>query len=440
MSRPAEWTFKGNVNPGHGDSRLGMLCGLYWRSSVTVRKRLYDLTRIEKVEQGDGALQPRDVGGWRALSRLSRVLSIQLLPGLDDYPCVGMKMMAMIGFIRSPPPVFAEVMKATGQINPWCAHRRFDCQARPLGACLMLLVGLLVTWASARLFPRCRDPRGDLCAVVRATGLLNLAQCKSPAFNGGACRCYEEASLPAARDRDRDNAGSSRKVGRSTARGTGRAQPSSFVRPLKRRQCVLLKRLRCVYLMRPLAPRSDELARPQGSASESAGSPTPMPCNALLVGGLACKQQGPAPGDQAFELMQHLCAVLEVVHAAATGPQQFIDVLRTAQKQQLVVPVFKQMLHALGEVLRKAEATPRQRASTRRGFCKPLYPDMFPWCVRCRFAVDFAKGVSGRLAQVELPKYDDNESTFADLQALIARALGFIDSITPAQIDGKDGH
>jgi hypothetical protein len=64
---------------------------------------------------------------------------------------------------------------------------------------------------------------------------------------------------------------------------------------------------------------------------------------------------------------------------------------------------------------------------------------MFPLVRQVQIAVDFAKGVSARLAEVELPKYDDSEVTFAELQALIAKVLAFIDGIQPAQIDGKEG-
>ncbi|MCM2462199.1 DUF1993 domain-containing protein, partial [Pseudomonas sp. CG7] len=49
------------------------------------------------------------------------------------------------------------------------------------------------------------------------------------------------------------------------------------------------------------------------------------------------------------------------------------------------------------------------------------------------------RGGAARLAEIEVPKYDDSETTFAELQALIAKVLAFIDGIAPAQIDGKEG-
>jgi hypothetical protein len=64
---------------------------------------------------------------------------------------------------------------------------------------------------------------------------------------------------------------------------------------------------------------------------------------------------------------------------------------------------------------------------------------MFPLTRQVQIAVDFAKGVSARLAEVELPKYDDTETSFAELQALIAKVLAFIGEIKPEQIDGKEG-
>ncbi|KAF0865701.1 DUF1993 family protein [Pseudomonas sp. LD120] len=104
------------------------------------------------------------------------------------------------------------------------------------------------------------------------------------------------------------------------------------------------------------------------------------------------------------------------------------------------VPVFKQMLNALSDVLHKAEAHATAKNIEPSALLQArLYPDMFPLVRQVQIAVDFAKGVSGRLAEVELPKYEDGETSFADLQALIAKVLAFIEGIAPAQIDGKEG-
>ncbi|MCB2252294.1 DUF1993 domain-containing protein [Pseudomonas chlororaphis] len=104
------------------------------------------------------------------------------------------------------------------------------------------------------------------------------------------------------------------------------------------------------------------------------------------------------------------------------------------------VPVFKQMLNALSDVLHKAEAHATAKNIDPNALLQArLYPDMFPLIRQVQIAVDFAKGVSARLAEVELPKYDDSETSFAELQALLAKVLAFIDGIQPAQVDGKEG-
>jgi hypothetical protein len=68
-----------------------------------------------------------------------------------------------------------------------------------------------------------------------------------------------------------------------------------------------------------------------------------------------------------------------------------------------------------------------------------LFPDMLALVRQVQIAVDFAKGVSARLAGIDVPVYDDKERTFAELRALVAKTIGFIDSIKPTQVDGNEG-
>ncbi|WP_017904473.1 DUF1993 domain-containing protein [Pseudomonas asplenii] len=104
------------------------------------------------------------------------------------------------------------------------------------------------------------------------------------------------------------------------------------------------------------------------------------------------------------------------------------------------IPVFKQMLNALSDVLNKAEAHATAKGIDPGVFVQArLAPDMFPLVRQVQIAVDFAKGVSSRLAQIEVPSYPDTETTFAELQALISKTLAHLDSIDAAQIDGKEG-
>jgi uncharacterized protein len=103
------------------------------------------------------------------------------------------------------------------------------------------------------------------------------------------------------------------------------------------------------------------------------------------------------------------------------------------------IPVFRQILNSLSQVLAKAEAHAAAKKIEPEVLLQArLFPDMFPLLRQVQIGADFAKGVSARLAGVEVPAYEDNERTFAELQARIAKTLAFIDSLDPAQIDGSE--
>ena len=103
------------------------------------------------------------------------------------------------------------------------------------------------------------------------------------------------------------------------------------------------------------------------------------------------------------------------------------------------IPVFKQMLDGLNDVLAKAEAHATAKNIEPNALLQArLFPDMFNLIRQVQIAADFAKGVSARLADVELPAYEDSEQTFADLKARVAKTVAFIDGLSAAQIDGSE--
>jgi hypothetical protein len=67
-----------------------------------------------------------------------------------------------------------------------------------------------------------------------------------------------------------------------------------------------------------------------------------------------------------------------------------------------------------------------------------LFPDMHPLSRQVQIACDTAKGAAGRLAQVDIPKHADTETTFAELKTRIAKTAEFLKSITPAQMQGAE--
>ena len=101
--------------------------------------------------------------------------------------------------------------------------------------------------------------------------------------------------------------------------------------------------------------------------------------------------------------------------------------------QQASVPVFKQMLGGLADVLSKAEAHAAARNIDPQVLLQSrLYPDMFALLRQVQVACDFAKGVSARLAGAEVPSVADDETSFSQLQTRIQSTLAFLDSLPAA--------
>jgi hypothetical protein len=103
------------------------------------------------------------------------------------------------------------------------------------------------------------------------------------------------------------------------------------------------------------------------------------------------------------------------------------------------VPVFTQMLGGLADVLRKAEAHAAERKIDANAYLQSrLYPDMFPLLRQVQIACDFAKSVSARLAQAEVPAWDDSEASFEELQSRIARTQAYLASLDAANFEGAE--
>ena len=64
-----------------------------------------------------------------------------------------------------------------------------------------------------------------------------------------------------------------------------------------------------------------------------------------------------------------------------------------------------------------------------------LYPDMFPLAKQVQIASDVAKIGTSRLAQVEPPKYEDNEKTFPELIERLRKTIEYLETLKPEQFD-----
>ena len=104
------------------------------------------------------------------------------------------------------------------------------------------------------------------------------------------------------------------------------------------------------------------------------------------------------------------------------------------------VPVFKQLLTAMKTNLQTTAAEVAAKSMNADAFLQArLYPDMLPLVKQVQIACDFARGISARLAGLEVPAHEGNESTFADLDALLDMTLAFIGGPDAAKFDGSEG-
>ena len=111
----------------------------------------------------------------------------------------------------------------------------------------------------------------------------------------------------------------------------------------------------------------------------------------------------------------------------------------TISMYQASVPRFINILGNLANILDKAQAhveVKKIAEGTLPGY--RLFPDMLPMTSQVQIACDSAKGVVARLAGIDIPVFEDNEKTLADLKTRVAKTIAFIQTITPAQIDGTE--
>lgn len=111
----------------------------------------------------------------------------------------------------------------------------------------------------------------------------------------------------------------------------------------------------------------------------------------------------------------------------------------TISMYQASVPRFVNILGNLSNILDKTQAhVDAKKLDSATLTTYRLFPDMLPMTKQVQIASDTAKGVVARLAGVEIPAYEDNEKTLADLKARIAKTIAFIQTVTPVQIDGSE--
>ena len=105
---------------------------------------------------------------------------------------------------------------------------------------------------------------------------------------------------------------------------------------------------------------------------------------------------------------------------------------------QASLPVFEINLNALSAILDKAEAFATAKKFDAAVLLQSrLLPDMFNLTRQVQVATDGAKRGSARLAGVEAPSYEDNETTIAQLKERIAKTIAFLKTLDRAKIDAS---
>lgn len=101
------------------------------------------------------------------------------------------------------------------------------------------------------------------------------------------------------------------------------------------------------------------------------------------------------------------------------------------------VPVFVRMFGNARKWLDKAEGHAAARKFDAANYLGlRLAPDMLPLMRQVQIASDGAKGCVARLVGVEVPKWEDNEATMADLHARLKRTVDYVQSVP---VDGFEG-
>ena len=106
---------------------------------------------------------------------------------------------------------------------------------------------------------------------------------------------------------------------------------------------------------------------------------------------------------------------------------------------QVSIPVLVRSLSNLDHILETGAGFAVQRkldAAVLLGW--RLTPDMFPLTRQVQIATDMANGCASRLAGQDPPKYADDERSFEDLRARVARTLAHVHGFDAAAIDGSE--
>ena len=106
---------------------------------------------------------------------------------------------------------------------------------------------------------------------------------------------------------------------------------------------------------------------------------------------------------------------------------------------RLSVPSFQRGLGVMATYLEKAEAHALARGIDAKTLVDArLAPDMLSLAGQVQRASDTSKGAIARLTGLDAPRFDDTETSIAELQQRIAKTLAFFRTVDAAAFEGSD--
>jgi hypothetical protein len=106
---------------------------------------------------------------------------------------------------------------------------------------------------------------------------------------------------------------------------------------------------------------------------------------------------------------------------------------------EISLPVFVRHLNGLAGCMKKAQALYADKKYDETTLINyRFYPDMFSFARQVQMATDHPRNFVAPLADVQAPKYEDNEKSLGELIGRVEKTVAWLKTIEPKQIDGTE--
>lgn len=103
------------------------------------------------------------------------------------------------------------------------------------------------------------------------------------------------------------------------------------------------------------------------------------------------------------------------------------------------IPLFIRHLNGLAECMTKTQTTyTEKKCDEKTLLCYRLYPDMFDFTKQVQLATDHPRTFAALISGLEAPKYEDDETSLADLIDRCESTSAWLESLKREKIDGAE--